>query len=126
MFTPIILAFAGYGKMSCARICPRGAFLGVVAKHIHLNLERPVVFNKKYFKFAVWCVMMGSFIIMLVLVPKNVYSIGYAVLVFMEVATALGLVVGILFRPRTWCTVCPMGFTTENIRGFLKSHKKTK
>jgi hypothetical protein len=122
MFTPILLAFAGYGKMSCARICPRGSFLGIAAKHIHLNLKRPVIFGRKGFKFALWCVMMGSFITMLVLVPKNVYSFGYAVLIFMEIATAIGLIAGILFRPRTWCTVCPMGFSTGNIRSLLKKH----
>jgi hypothetical protein len=28
-------------------------------------------------------------------------------------------IAGVLFSPRAWCTVCPMGFTTGNIRALL-------
>jgi len=126
MFTPIIIALLGRGKMHCARVCPRGSFLAVTAKRLSLNLPRPQFFNKKWFKFALWSVMMGSFIIMLIFViPKGIYALGNAVLIFMEIATALALITGILFRPRTWCTVCPMGFSTGNIRTLLENGKNS-
>jgi polyferredoxin len=65
--------------------------------------------------------MMGSFVILLVYsIPKGVYVVGNTILVFMEVATGVGLLMSILFQPRTWCTICPMGFSTGNIRKLKK------
>jgi hypothetical protein len=119
MFTPIIIALSGYGKMSCARICPRGSFLGLFARPFaFFSLKRPSIMNKRGFKFFLWVLMMGSFIgLMIWVVPTlDINRIGFTILVFMETATAIGLICGILFTPRAWCTFCPMGFTTERIR----------
>jgi hypothetical protein len=126
MFTPIIIALTGRGKMSCARICPRGSFIGLFARPFaFIKLKRPVLFDKRGFKFSLWALMMGTFIgLMVWVVPSgNIDLIGYTILVFMEVATALALLTGILFTPRTWCTFCPMGFTTANIRALLRKRK---
>jgi hypothetical protein len=127
MFTPIVIALSGRGKMSCARICPRGSFIGLFARPFaFFKLKRPVLFNKRGFKFTLWALMMGSFFgLMVWVVPQgDIGLIGFTILVFMETATALALLCGILFAPRTWCTICPMGFTTENIRGWLKKRKR--
>lgn len=128
MFTPIIIAITGRGKMHCARVCPRGSLIATVCKHINIGLKRPNLFDKKGFKFSVWCIMMGSFIVMLILtIPKGIYVLGNAVLIFMETATAIALIIGILFKPRTWCTICPMGFSTANIRKLTrKKHNEKK
>jgi len=126
MFTPIIIALLGYGKMSCARICPRGSFLGLAARPFaFFSLKRPAITYKKGFKFFLWALMMGSFIgLMIWIIPKgDINRIGFTILVFMETATAIGLICGILFTPRMWCTICPMGFTTERIRGFQYKDK---
>ena len=126
MFTPIIIALTGRGKMSCARICPRGSFIGLFTRPFKFfSLKRPTLFNKKGFKFFLWALMMGSFAALMVwVIPKgDINQIGFTVLVFMEAATALALLFGILFTPRTWCTFCPMGTTTERIRGIQRKHK---
>ena len=122
MFTPIIIALSGRGKMHCARVCPRGSLLGVVNKKLSRRLPRPAFFGERRFKTAVWAVMMGSFaVILIIFIPKkDVYALGNAVLIFMETATVLALITGIIFSPRMWCTICPMGFTTENIKKFLE------
>jgi polyferredoxin len=69
--------------------------------------------------------MMGSFAgLMIWVIPTlDVYKIGFTILVFMESATALAVLAGILFTPRAWCTFCPMGFTTERIRGLRRKKK---
>jgi hypothetical protein len=128
MFTPIIIALLGYGKMSCARICPRGSFIGLFTRPFgFFSLKRPAIFSKKAFKFSIWALMMGSFIgLMIWVIPTlDVCKIGFVILVFMEAATALAVLAGILFTPRTWCTFCPMGFTTERIRGLWRNKKTT-
>jgi polyferredoxin len=64
--------------------------------------------------------MMGTFAVLVVWsIPQGVAVLGGTILIFMEVATGLAFLFGILFTPRAWCTVCPMGFTTGNIRGLL-------
>jgi len=124
MFTPIIIALTGRGKMHCARICPRGSLVGKIGRRFSLDLRKPQFMSTKRFKTAVWAIMMGSFIVMLILViPRGVYATGNAVLIFMETATGLAVLSGILFTPRAWCTYCPMGTTTGRIRGLLKRKK---
>jgi polyferredoxin len=56
----------------------------------------------------------------------DIFRIGFTILVFMETATALAVLFGILFTPRSWCTFCPMGTTTERIRGLWRSKLKKK
>lgn len=120
MFTPILLALFGWGKMSCARICPRGSFIGLVTRRISLGLPMPKWMHAKAFRFGLWSAMMGTFLVLLVLaIPRGVDAVGFTVLCFMEAATAFALLFGILFQPRSWCTVCPMGFTSSNIRDFV-------
>jgi len=127
MFTPIILALAGYGKMSCARICPRGSFIGLFTRPFaFFSLERPALFRKRGFKFFLWALMMGSFTgLMIWVVPTgDIDRIGFTILLFMEAATVIALIFGILYAPRTWCTICPMGFTTENIRSIQRRARR--
>lgn len=64
--------------------------------------------------------MMETFVALMVwAAPKGAYILGNTILIFMEVATALAFLFGTLFTPRAWCTVCPMGFTTGNLRSLL-------
>ena len=51
--------------------------------------------------------------------------LGFSVLIFMEVATVIAIANGILFTPRQWCTICPMGFTSGNLRDLRKKLSKT-
>lgn len=117
MFTPIILALAGWGKMSCARLCPRGSFIGKFTKRISLGLPMPHWMHTKPFRLGLWAAMMGTFLCLLIwAIPQGIYVLGRTILIFMESATGLAFLFGILFHPRGWCTVCPMGFTSGNIR----------
>jgi len=124
MFTPIVIALSGRGKMSCARICPRGSFLGKFTARFSRQISMPSWTRTKGFKFALWAIMMGSFIgLMIWAVPKGVYTLGRTVLYFMEAVTLIAFFTGIIFKPRSWCTICPMGVTSGKIRDSLKLHK---
>ncbi len=121
MFTPVIIALSGRGKMHCARVCPRGSLIGKIGSIVNLGLKRPNLYRKKWFRPLLWGVMMGSFAVMLIFViPQGVDTLGFAVLIFMETATVLAIINGILFTPRQWCTICPMGYTSGNIRSLRK------
>ena len=125
MFTPILIALSGRGKMHCARICPRGSLIGKIGSAVNIGLKKPGFMNTKRFKTALWALMMGSFAVMLVIViPRGVDAVGHAVLVFMEIATGLAILSAILFTPRAWCTYCPMGTTTGRIRRLQAKKRK--
>ena len=125
MLTPIIIALSGRGKMHCGRVCPRGSFIGIINKKISRRLHPPAVFSKRWFRTTLWVVMMGSFACLLVIfIPKGIFQLGNAILIFMEVATLIALITGFIFHPRTWCTICPMGFTTGNIKDLLEKSDK--
>ena len=85
MFTPIIIALSGRGKMHCARICPRGSLIGKIGNVFNLGLNRPKMYGKKWFRPALWAVMMGSFVVLLILVfPHGISALGNAVLIFIS------------------------------------------
>jgi hypothetical protein len=131
MFTPIIIALAGRSKQHCARVCPRGSFLGFFLRKVSLGLKKPAFMRRRWFRWALWGAMMGSFFVMLVITIATVRQdfiavLGWRILIFMEIATGLAIVFGILFTPRAWCTVCPMGFTTGNLRALLAKKQKEK
>jgi len=45
----------------------------------------------------------------------NIYRIGFALFRFMTASLALGVIMGVIYKPRSWCQVCPMGYVTELI-----------
>jgi hypothetical protein len=125
MFTPILLALFGWGKVSCARLCPRGSFIGKFTRRISLGLEMPQWMHTKYFRFSLWALMMGSFFALMIwAIPKGVDVTGRTVLYFMETATLLAFLTGVIFKPRSWCTICPMGTTSGNIGRWVKNSAK--
>jgi len=125
MCTPIAIALSGRGKMHCARVCPRGSFIGLFTKKISIGLKRPAWMQTDAFRWMLWGIMMGSFACLVVwAVPQGIEILGNTILIFMESATALAFLFGVLFIPRAWCSVCPMGFTSRNLRDSLEKRGK--
>lgn len=125
MFTPVIVALSGRGKMYCARVCPRGSFIGFFTRKISIGLKRPKFIKTKTFCWILLCVMMGNFTLLIVrAAPEGIDVLGSTILIFMEIATALGFLFGVIFTPRSWCTICPMGFITGIIRKLMEENKK--
>ncbi len=48
-------------------------------------------------------------------VPEWVTQYSYGFYSLMLTSTLIGLIVMVLYRPRTWCTFCPMGTMTQSI-----------
>ena len=127
MFTPVVLSATGWGKMCCARICPRGSFLGIFTKHISLGLNMPKWMQTKLTRLILFSIMMGTFFGHLAwTIPQGFAVTGEHVLYFMETATLIAVLFGILFHPRSWCIVCPMGFAAGLIRDMRDYYRKRK
>ena len=61
MFSPVLIALSGRGKMHCARICPRGSLIGKIGSVVNLGLPRPKLYEKPWFRPLLWSGMMGGF-----------------------------------------------------------------
>lgn len=114
MFTPIILSVMGYGRLFCSHICDRGSFLGKVK---YMNLGRyslPMKYQRRPYKILYLSIMLSHFSINL-LRAESLYQVGDAIFKLFLSSTILGVLLGIIFKPRTWCQICPMGFMQSEI-----------
>ena len=51
-------------------------------------------------------------------------QIGFGFYSLMLTSLLLGLIVMVLYKPRTWCTFCPMGTMTQGICKLKNNEKK--
>ncbi|AKL94107.1 hypothetical protein CACET_c05970 [Clostridium aceticum] len=124
MGTPIYLAVGGGGKVHCAKYCPRGSMLGVFIDKISFKRNLPSSFKTKTVKNIMLVWMIGMFTISLIMAGGDFTKTAFAIVRMMTVSTVVGIMMGILFQPRSWCVVCPMGYATGLIQESQKKHKK--
>lgn len=116
MTVPMYHAIKGKGKIHCSHYCPRGSLLGKFLRNISLQNNLPKRLKGKTVKNILLALMMTMFSISLIHAGPNLEKIAFAVFRLMMSSLALGVIMGIIFRPRTWCQVCPMGYATGLIK----------
>lgn len=117
--TPIYHALRGRGKIHCSKYCPRGSILGKFLQSISLAYNAPKFLKSKYLKNGLLLLMMTMFSISLYHAfqqPNIIKAVGFGVFRLMTASLALGVIMGIIYKPRTWCQVCPMGHATGLIK----------
>lgn len=112
MGAPIYHALRGRGKVHCAKYCPRGSFLGRFLEQISLNNNLPKGMSTKKFKNLLLILMIVMFSISLYHAGFDYRRIAFSVFRFMSVSLVIGIIVGVIFKPRSWCVICPMGHAT--------------
>lgn len=93
-------------KNSCKSICPRRSFLNTIVT--------PYSFQKKIPRFLVKTttrkIVLGVF--MGILISRLIITGGQVGVVFVgmcTISTVVSVLLGIFYKPRSWCTVCPVG-----------------
>ncbi|ERJ11837.1 4Fe-4S binding protein [Haloplasma contractile] len=126
MLTPMVHALRGKGKLHCAKHCPRGSFLGKWLPYMSLNKRLPKFMTKKPFKH-------GVLIFMILMLSFSLYHSGFepkkvamSLFRFMGASFIVGILLGVIYKPRSWCAICPMGHATGLIDKGLKNQKKKK
>jgi len=117
--TPIYHALRGRGKIHCSKYCPRGSLLGKFLQEISLENNMPKSLKTKIVKnglLLLMAIMFGISLYHAFHAPNIVKAIGFGVFRLMMSSLVLGLVMGIIFKPRSWCQVCPMGYGTALIK----------
>jgi len=118
---PLVLSLLGYGRVHCSHICPRGSFFGKVVKFISIGHKLPSYFRSQEFK-------VGLLIFMIICMTGNVLrffpdwiAMANGMFQIMTGSLIIGIVFGIIFKPRSWCTFCPIGYAS----GLIKYPKQT-
>ncbi len=124
MALPLYHALRGRGKIHCSLYCPRGSFLQRIVQRISLHNPLPPFLRSAYLKWTVFAVMMGVFALSLYDTGGDPYRIGMSILRLVAVSSAIAAAMGIVYKPRSWCTVCPMGHVTSMIRKSQRSPGK--
>ncbi|GAA0181828.1 hypothetical protein SH2C18_43030 [Clostridium sediminicola] len=114
MTMPMYHALKGRGKIHCSHYCPRGSILQKFLKELSFNNTLPIKV-RKHGKKVLLTIMGILFSISMYHAGPNIYKIGFGLFRLMTSSLALGVIMGIIFKPRSWCQVCPMGYATELI-----------
>jgi len=126
MTMPIVHALRGRGKIHCVKYCPRGSFLGRFLAKLSFNRPLPKFMMSKQFKNLLLAFMGAVLLYALYHTQGDFHKLSHAFYRFMGISFIVGITIGILFKPRSWCVVCPMGHATSlitEIQGF-QSQKK--
>ncbi len=106
----LFMVIAGFrGRFYCGWLCPMGAFherfLGL------FSLQRAIlpVFKSSWFRWLLFVLMMGLMSSRLYLAWGDSKAIGAVFRMMWVLSTGLAIGLGLYFKPRVWCTVCPMG-----------------
>ncbi|MBS4539544.1 4Fe-4S binding protein [Clostridium sp. D2Q-11] len=124
MTAPIYHALRGRGKVHCSHYCPRGSFLGKFLQKISFNNNMPKWMRSKLAKNALLMLMITLLTVSLIHAEGNFNKIAFSLFRFMGVSFIVGIMMGVIFKPRSWCTVCPMGHATGLINKNMKKPQK--
>jgi hypothetical protein len=123
MGAPVYHALRGRGKIHCSKFCPRGSLLGIFLKNISLNNKAPKFLFTRKFKNGLLTLMLSVFTFAMYHTGGDPLKIAFAMFRFMSSSLIIGIIMGIVFKPRSWCGVCPMGHGTVLIDQQMKKKK---
>lgn len=119
MTAPIYHALRGRGKVHCSHYCPRGSFLGKFLQNISMGNTMPKWMKTKAAKNILLGIMITLLTVSLIHSGGDFNKIAFSLFRFMGVSFIVGIMMGVIFKPRSWCQVCPMGYST----GLIKKSK---
>lgn len=128
MGAPLYHAIRGRGKIHCSMYCPRGSILGKFLKNVSLNNNFPNAAKSNLVKNLLLATMVTLLTVALYHANHdgfNFLKTSFALFRFMTISLLVGTIIGIIFKPRSWCQVCPMGHGTALIDKAIKSKNST-
>lgn len=104
------------GRYVCGNICPRGSFFDTYFRLLSPRRPVPGWMLGMPFRWLVLVGLMGFMVWRLAANPGSVEHWGLVFWSMCALTTAVGVVFGLFYRPRTWCSFCPVG-TLQNLTG---------
>ena len=97
------------GRKGCTKFCPRGIFISIFMPFISLNRQIPKFMLGKKAKYIVLAIFLALLSFRLFNAGWNLAQIGSVMISMCITSTVIAVILGVLFKPKSWCTVCPLG-----------------
>ena len=104
------VAMSAYrGRFWCGHICPRGAFYSQIIERISRHKRIPTPLRSNGFRAFMLMFIMSMFAVQFYYSWGNVDAMGLVFWRLIIITTIVGIILGVIYSPRAWCTFCPMG-----------------
>lgn len=118
-----ILGGAVRGRYVCGNLCPRGSFFDTFFASFGPRRPIPTQLNSLWIRGLVMADLLSLTVYRLTRDPGHLESWGRVFWQLFLITTLIALLFGIIFRPRAWCSICPLGTIGNNLGGHLISLK---
>ncbi len=108
------------GRYWCWNLCPRGAFLDIVMSKMTLKRPVPRLFTKMWFRWLIVVVFISFLTYRISRTGGNLVAVGAVFVLMCLLTTVISIILGSATKPRSWCSICPMGTLQERIHRFRK------
>ncbi|MBO8128129.1 MAG: 4Fe-4S binding protein [Peptococcaceae bacterium] len=97
------------GRHWCDWMCPRGAFFDVILGKISPKSRIPSLFRHTGLRVFMIVIIFSVIGTQFYFHWGNAEQIGLALVRVLTVTTVIGILLGLIYHPRVWCHICPMG-----------------
>ena len=108
MLGPVMMAVRK-GRYWCGHYCPRGSLYDKVIARFSPHKRIPKFVRSKGFRVFMLFFIFGMFGVQLYVNGWSLAGVGRTFWNMIFVTTVVGVVLGFIYAPRSWCTFCPMG-----------------
>jgi polyferredoxin len=115
----MILGIAGglrRGRYVCGNLCPRGSFFDRLIAPLAARRGIPSLLRAMPLRWGVFTLLMGFMGWRLAANPADPGHWGLVFWSMCAITTIAGVGLALIFNPRSWCAVCPVG-TLSNVLG---------
>ncbi|MBU4117418.1 MAG: 4Fe-4S binding protein [Proteobacteria bacterium] len=96
------------GRYYCGWFCGMGGFFERVLALFSRKRKMLPVFKAKWFRWIVFVLMMSLLASRLILANGDPVKVGAAFVMMWTVSTGMAIAIGLFWKPRSWCSICPM------------------
>lgn len=108
MIAPVAFAVRK-GRWWCGNACPRGNFYDRVISRYSPHRPIPRFVRTKGFRISMVIFIFAMFGIQMYFAWGDVHAMGRVFWTIILITTVVGIILGFIYAPRTWCSFCPMG-----------------
>ncbi len=108
MFLGLFIGFLR-GRKWCDWFCPRGCFYDSVVSLASVKKRIPVLFKNIYWRISILLLLMSFMGLNLLRLWFQPDKIGMLFMGMLAITTIIGVILGLTFHQRSWCSFCPIG-----------------
>ncbi|SNB44990.1 4Fe-4S binding protein [Geobacter sp. DSM 9736] len=105
------------GRYVCGNICPRGSFYDTAFRFVGGSRPIPPLLRSPLFRWLFMALLMTALALQIAQKPHDPLHWGFVFWTACAVTTALGIILGTIYRARTWCSFCPVGTIASALGG---------